>query len=29
MVISAGKRAPGGVYGNRIRFAEEQFIRIV
>ena len=29
MVISAGKRAPGGVYGNRIRFSEDQFIKIV
>jgi nitroreductase len=29
MVISAGKRAPGGVYGNRIRFDESQFIKEV
>ncbi len=29
MVISAGKRAPGGVYGNRIRFSEDQFIKII
>ncbi|MCB0384124.1 MAG: nitroreductase family protein [Bdellovibrionales bacterium] len=29
MVISAGKRAPGGVYGPRIRFDREQFIKRV
>jgi nitroreductase len=28
MVISAGKRAKNGVYGPRIRFAREQFIKI-
>jgi len=29
MVISAGKRAPNGVYGKRIRFNKEEFIKIV
>lgn len=29
MVISAGKRAPNGVYGKRIRFPSEQFIKEV
>lgn len=29
MAISAGKRAPNGVYGPRIRFPEEQFIKII
>ena len=29
MVISAGKRAPNGVYGNRIRFDENQFIKVI
>ena len=29
MVISAGKRAGNGVYGNRIRFDESQFIKIL
>jgi nitroreductase len=27
MAISAGKRAPGGVYGPRLRFPSEQFIK--
>lgn len=29
MVISAGKRAPNGIYGPRLRFEEKQFIRII
>lgn len=29
MIISAGKRAPGGIYGPRMRFAREQFIKTV
>jgi nitroreductase len=29
MVISAGKRAPTGVYGKRIRMPREQFIKII
>ena len=29
MVISAGKRAPGGVYGPRIRFDSSYFIHEV
>jgi nitroreductase len=29
MVISAGKRAPNGVYGNRIRFDQQHFIKEV
>jgi nitroreductase len=29
MVISAGKRAANGVYGPRVRFPEEQFIKVV
>ncbi|HMG16760.1 MAG TPA: nitroreductase family protein [Saprospiraceae bacterium] len=29
MVITAGKRAHNGVYGNRIRFDENQFIKII
>ena len=29
MVISAGKRAPNGIYGPRIRFAREKFIKTV
>lgn len=29
MVISAGKRASNGVYGNRIRFNEDQFIKVL
>ena len=29
MVIGAGKRAPGGVYGPRIRFERERFIHAV
>lgn len=29
MIISAGKRAEGGVYGPRIRFPREQFVKIV
>jgi nitroreductase len=27
MVISAGKRAPNGVYGSRIRFEQTDFIK--
>jgi nitroreductase len=29
MVISCGKRSPGGVYGPRLRFPKEQFIKII
>ena len=29
MVISAGKRASNGVYGKRIRFNRDDFIKIV
>lgn len=29
MVIAAGKRAKGGIYGQRIRFSPQQFIKIV
>lgn len=29
MVISAGRRAPGGIYGDRIRFSSERFIKKV
>jgi hypothetical protein len=29
MVISAGKRAPGGIYGERIRFDAKRFIKKV
>lgn len=29
MVISAGKRAKNGVYGPRIRFSKEQFVKII
>ena len=29
MVISCGKRSPGGVYGARLRFPKEQFIKII
>lgn len=29
MVISAGKRAPNGVYGPRIRFSREQFVKVI
>jgi len=29
MVISAGKRAPNGIYGKRIRFDKKHFIKIV
>lgn len=29
MVISAGKRAQNGVYGPRIRFSKEQFIKVI
>lgn len=29
MVISAGKRAKNGVYGPRIRFPQEQFVKII
>jgi nitroreductase len=29
MIISAGRRAEGGVYGPRIRFPREQFVKIV
>jgi nitroreductase len=29
MVISAGKRAKVGVYGPRVRFSKEQFIKIL
>jgi len=29
MVISAGKRAPNGVYGNRIRFDQDFFVKEV
>lgn len=29
MVISAGKRAHGGVYGPQIRFAKDQFIKVI
>lgn len=29
MVISAGKRAPGGIYGERIRFDSKRFIKTV
>jgi nitroreductase len=29
MVISAGKRAPNGIYGPRIRFSKEQFVKVL
>jgi nitroreductase len=29
MVISAGKRAKNGVYGPRIRFGKEQFVKVI
>lgn len=29
MVVSAGKRKPGGIYGPQLRFPSEQFIKIV
>jgi len=29
MVVSAGKRAPGGIYGKRIRYNPERFIKYV